>query len=86
MNWSVITLFAIVQDGDSNGSQPSVVVSSVVGDKQSIHLELVIADKVEDGITYTLEVVAEQTTFRQSDHKVWVRSIEHTPLFCCLQE
>ena len=40
-------LLAIMEDGDSNGSQPSVVPSSVIGNKVSIHYQLIIADEVE---------------------------------------
>jgi hypothetical protein len=76
-------LVAVVQDGDSNGAQPGVVVSSFVRDKESIHLELFVAEEVEDGTVHTLEGVAEQTTSRQPDGKVWVRSNTHLPLIVC---
>ena len=73
----------ISQDGDSNGAQPSAVVISVVGDKESIHLELFVAEEVEDGTVHTLEGVAEQTTSRQPDGKVWVRPNTHLSLIVC---
>ena len=60
-------------DSDSNGAQPGVVIVGVVGNKESIHLEPVIADEVESGVGLTLEGVAEQTS-RQPDGKVWVRA------------
>lgn len=52
-------LLAIVKDGDSNGSQPSVLPVGVVWNKESIHLEVVIADEVEGRVVDTLESVAE---------------------------
>ena len=55
-------LLAILVDSDSNGAQPGVVVFGVIRNKETIHLELIIADKVEDGITLTLEGVAEESS------------------------
>ena len=57
-------LLAIVVNSNSNGTQPGVVIVSVIGNKESIHLELVIADEVESGIRLTLEGVAEQSSSR----------------------
>ena len=59
-------------DGDSNGSQPGVVIIGVIRNKESIHLELVVADEVENGVGLTLKGVAEQSSSRQPDSKVWV--------------
>ena len=61
-------------DGHSNGAQPGVVIIGVIGNKQSIRLELVVADEVEDGVALTLEGVAEQSSSRQLDGEVWVRA------------
>ena len=65
-------LLASVVDGDSNGPQPGVVIIGVIRNKESIHLELVIADEVENGVGLTLKRVAEQSSSRQPDSKVWV--------------
>ena len=46
-------------DSDSNGAQPGAVVFGIVRNKETIHLELIIADEVEDRIALTLEGVAE---------------------------
>ena len=56
------SLLPIMEDGDSNGPQPSVVPGSVIRNKESIHLKLLIADKVEGGVVQSLESVAEQTS------------------------
>ena len=45
--------------------------------------ELFVAEEVEDGTVHTLEGVAEQTTSRQPDGKVWVRPNAHLPLVIC---
>ena len=42
-------------DSDSNGAQPGAVVFGIVRNKETIHLELIIADEV----ALTLEGVAE---------------------------
>ena len=57
-------LVSIMEGGDSNGSQPSVVPVGIIRNKESIHLELVVADKVEGGVFKTLECVAEKITSR----------------------
>ena len=67
-------LLAVMADSDSNGAQPGVVIVCVIGNKESIHLELVVADKVENGVGLALEGVAEQSSSRQPDGKVWVRA------------
>ena len=61
-------------DSDSNGAQPGVIIVCVISNKESIHLELVVADKVENGVGLALEGVAEQSSSRQPDGKVWVRA------------
>ena len=67
-------LLAVLADSDSNGAQPGVVIVGVVRNKESIHLKLVIADQVEGGVALTLEGVAEQSSSRQPDGKMWVRA------------
>ena len=52
-------LLAAMADSDPNGAQPGIVIVSIIGNKESIHLELVIADEVENGVGLTLEGVAE---------------------------
>ena len=51
-------------DGDTNGADPSVVDSPRIGDKESVHLKLVVTDDVEGGVVLPLEGVAEKVTFR----------------------
>ena len=58
---------AVMVDSDSNGPQPGVVIVGVISNKESIHLELVVADKVENGVGLALEGVAEQSSSRQPD-------------------
>ena len=60
-------LLAVMVDSDSNGAQPGVVIVGVISNKESIHLELVVADKVENGVGSALEGVAEQSSSRQPD-------------------
>ena len=67
-------LLAIVVDSNPNGTQPGVVIVSVIGNKEGIHLELVVTDEVESGVRLTLEGVAEQSSSRQPDGKVRVRA------------
>ena len=50
---------AVMPDSDSNGAQPGVVVIGVVRNKESIHLELVVADEVKGGICATLKAITE---------------------------
>ena len=52
-----------MEDSNSNGPQPSVVIGSGIWNKKSIHLKLVIADEVEGGVVQSLESVAEQISF-----------------------
>ena len=51
-------------DGDSNRTNPGVVWVVSVGNKESIHLQLAVADHIEGGALLSLEGVAEQTSFR----------------------
>ena len=55
-------------------SQVAIVAISVIENKESIHLELVVADEAENGVGLTLESVAEQSSSGQPDGKVWVRA------------
>ena len=59
-------LVSMMEGSDSNGSQPSVVPVDIdiIRNKESIHLELVVADKVEGGVFKTLECIAEKITSR----------------------
>ena len=50
------------------------MVISVIGNKESIHLKLVVAEEVENGVGSTLEGVAENSSSRQPDGKVWIRA------------
>ncbi len=52
-------LLAVMVDCDSNGAQPRVFVIGLVGNKESVHLELFAADEIEGGVHETLEAVAE---------------------------
>ena len=79
-------LLAVMVDGDSNGAQPGVVIVGVVRNKESIHLELVIADQVEDGVALTLEGVAEQSSSGQPDGKMWVRANASLFIIVCNQQ
>ena len=63
-----------MEGSDSNGTQPCVVVVGGIRNKESIHLKVVVAKEVEGGVVATLEAVAEQLSFSESDGKVWVRS------------
>ena len=67
-------LLAIVVDSDTNGTNPCVVDTTRVWNKESIHLELTVADDVEGGVVLSLEGVAEKTAFRKTNAKVWVRT------------
>ena len=53
-------LLAIMEDSHSDGSQPSVVPVGLIRDKESVHLQLSVADEVEGGVVSSLEGVAEQ--------------------------
>ena len=66
-------LASIMENSNSNGSKPCVVPIGIVGNKESIHLKVAIAQQIENGVVATLEAVAEQLSFRQPDGKVWVR-------------
>ena len=66
-------LASIVENSNSSGSQLGVVPIGVIRNKESIHLKVVIAQQIENGVVATLEAVAEQLSFRQPDGKVWVR-------------
>ena len=73
----------LVEGSDPDGAEPSVVPVGVVWNKESVHLQLVVADQVEGGVVYALEVVAEQVSPRQSDGKVWIRTKAHLgPVVC----
>ena len=67
-------LFAIVVDSDTNGTNPCVVDTTRVWNKESVHLKLTVADDVESGVVLSLEGVAEKTAFRKTNAKVWVRT------------
>ena len=72
-----------MEGSDPDGAEPSVVPVGVVWNKESVHLQLVVADQVEGGVLYALEVVAEQVSPRQSDGKVWIRTKAHLgPVVC----
>ena len=58
-----VHLLPFVEDSNSYGSQPSVVIGSGIWNKESIHLELIIAEEVEDAVMQSLESVAEQVSF-----------------------
>ncbi len=79
-------LLVVVVDSDSNGAQPDVVMIGVIGDKESIHLKLVIADKIENGVSLTLEGVAEQSSSRQPDGKVWIRANASLFIIICKEQ
>ena len=76
-------LLAVVEDGDSNRAKPSVVPVGVVGDKEGIHLELLVADQVEGGVVDALERVAEEVASGEPDGKVWVRAHAHLSTVVC---
>ena len=44
----------------SDGAQPGIVVISGIGNKESVHLKVVVAQQVKGGVVATLEGVAEQ--------------------------
>jgi hypothetical protein len=80
-------LLSITEGSHSDGAQPGVVIISGIGNKESIHLEVVVAQQVEDGVVSTLEGVAEQLSFRQPDGKVGVRAAHvHEVRFTCEQQ
>jgi hypothetical protein len=50
---------AVVVDSDSDRANPCIILVPRVGDKESIHLELAVADDVEDGALLSLKGIAE---------------------------
>ena len=70
-------------DCNSNGAQPGVVIICVIRDKESIHLELIVVDEVENSVGLTLEGVAEKSSSTQPDGKVWVRTNESLFIIIC---
>ena len=71
---------AVVVDSDTNGTNPCVVDTARVWNKEGVHLKLTVADDVEGGVVLSLEGVAEKTAFRKTNAKVWVRTNAH--IFC----
>ena len=50
------------------------MVIIIIGNNESIHLKLVVTEEVENSVRLTLEGVAENSSSRQPDGKVWVRA------------
>ena len=80
-------LLSIMESSHSNSAQPSVVIISHVRNEESIHLKVVVSEKVEDGVVATLEGVAKQLSFRQPNGKVRVRATHvHKQMLICVEQ